>query len=115
MGVSPTSPVTFACSEPAGVTCGPGSPESGRSGAARRPAGEDAAAEEGALECVVAVHATAAEARDLARGVHARQWFARRLEDAGVEVGVQAAEGLARQDVQPYGDERAVLRVEELV
>ena len=79
------------------------------------PAGEDAAAEEGALERVVAVHPAAAEAGDLARGVDTRERLARGLEHAGVEVGVQAAEGLARQDVQPDGDQRAVGGVEELV
>ena len=55
----------------------PARPPTGRGSARERPpdgaAGEDAAAEEGPLERVVAVHAATAEAGDLARGVQTRE------------------------------------------
>ncbi len=83
--------------------------------AARRTTREEAAAEEGALERVVAHHPAAAEAVDLARGVETGQRLAGRGEAAAGQVGDQAAEGLAGQDVESYGDQRAVRRVEDLV
>ncbi|GAW25974.1 putative fumarate reductase succinate dehydrogenase flavo protein [Rosellinia necatrix] len=78
-------------------------------------AGEDAAAEEGALEGVVAVDAAAAEAGGLTGGVEAGEHRAVGAHDAAAEVGLDAAEGLARQQVHAHGDEGAVGRVEQAV
>ena len=81
----------------------------------RIPARKDAAAEKRALERVVAVVAAAAEAGDFARRVEAGDRLARRVEHLAVEIGVQAAERLAGQDVEPHGDQRAVRRIEDPV
>ena len=77
--------------------------------------GEQAAAEEGALERSVAVHPAAAEAGHLARRVEARQRLARRLQDAPVEVGLQPAERLAGEDVELDRDQRPGVGVEDAV
>ena len=63
-------------------------------------AGEQAAAEERALERAVAVHPAAAEAGHLAGRVQAGQRLAVGAQHARGEVGLQAAERLAREDVQ---------------
>ena len=76
---------------------------------------EDAAAEERALQRAVAVHAAAAEAGDLAGGVQAGQRLAGVGQDAALQVGLQAAERLAREDVQLDGDQRAGVGVEQAV
>src|SRR5690606_18282604 len=73
-------------------------------------AGEEAAAEEGALERVVPVHSAAAEAARLTSGVEPRRPL-----DPAAEVGLEPAEGLAQQHVQAHGDERARGRVEQAV
>jgi hypothetical protein len=70
-----------------------------RGAAASRPAREQAATEERALQGPVAVHAAAAEAGHLARGVQAGNWLPGLVKHLSVEVGVQAAERLAREDV----------------
>src|SRR5690606_35226594 len=71
--------------------------------------------EEGAFQGVVAVDSAAAEAGRLADRVQAGDGLAAGAEGAGVEVGLDAAEGLAGQDVELYPDQRAGLRVEEAV
>ena len=81
----------------------------------RRAAREQAAAEERALERAVAVHAAATEAGHLARGVDAGQWCAVGPQHAGVEVGLEAAERLAGEDRQAYGDQRSRFGIEQAV
>jgi hypothetical protein len=61
------------------------------------------------------VHATAAEAGRLARRVEAGHRLAGGGQYPGGQVGVQAAEALAGQHVQPDGDQRARRRVEQRV
>ena len=94
---------------------GTGSGDGGGSGAARDPAGEQAAAEERALQGPVAVHAAAAEAGRLARRVEAGHRLPGGGQHPGGQVGVQAAEALAGQHVQPDRDQRAGRRVEQRV
>src|SRR4051812_1538205 len=89
--------------------------ESARQRPAGRAPGEDAAAQEGALERVVAVHSAAAEAGDLAGRIEAGEGSAVGADHLGVEVGLEPAERLARADVQPDRDQRPVLGVEQLV
>src|SRR3546814_8850371 len=86
-----------------------------RQGQAGRAAREDAPTEEGALECVVAVHAAATEPGDLAGGVQALDRSPVRADDLRVQVGLDAAEGLAGEDVEPDRDQWAVLLLEEPV
>src|SRR5215218_9810036 len=71
-----------------------------------RAAAEQAAAEEGSLQSAVAVHSAAPEAGRLPCRIHACQRRAVGTQDPGFEVGLQAAERLAGQHVQPYGDQR---------
>src|SRR5882672_5119407 len=59
-------------------------------GAARLPAGEDAAAQERAFQGVVAVHAAAAEPGDLSGGIQAGDGLAVVAHRAGVKVGLDA-------------------------
>ena len=73
-------------------------------------AGEDAAAQERALQRAVAVHAAAAEARHLARRIDVAERRAVGLEHARRQVGLQAAQRLARQDPEPHRDQRSVGR-----
>ena len=61
------------------------------------------------------MHAAAAEPVDLAGGVQPGQRLAGGGQAAAGQVGLEAAEGLAGQDVQAYGDQRAGLRVEQPV
>src|SRR5699024_3748181 len=75
----------------------------------------DAAAQERALERAVTVHAASSEAGDLAGGPQAWHHGAVGAPDPTVQVGLDAAEGLARDDVQPYRDEGAGAGVEDLV
>jgi hypothetical protein len=79
------------------------------------PPGEQAAAEERALQRPVSVHAAAAEAGDLARGIEAGKGLARCLEHARGQVRLQTAERLAGEDVQADGDQRAGVGVEDPV
>lgn len=83
--------------------------------AARRAAGEEAAAQERALQGAVAVDAAAAEAGGLACRVQARDRCAALGQDARGQVGLQATEGLAGEDVQLDGDQRARGGVEDAV
>ncbi len=57
----------------------------------------------------------AAEARGLARRVEAGDRHPGSVQGAAVEVGLDAAERLARDDPESYGDERAVAGVEDRV
>jgi hypothetical protein len=59
------------------------------------------------------VHASAAEARDFAGGVEAVDRGSAAVEGARLEVGLDAAERLPRQDVQLDRDQRPVGPVEE--
>ncbi len=61
------------------------------------------------------MHAPAAESGRLAGRVQPGQRVAGAGEDPGGQVGLQAAEGLAGQDGQPYGDQRAGLGVQDPV
>src|SRR5438128_849419 len=91
------------------IGCTPRSYLSSR--AAGGAAGEDAAAEEGALQRAVAVHAAAAEAGDLARREYVAEGGAVGLQHACRKVGLQAAQGLAREDPQAHGDQRPCGRI----
>src|SRR5690349_10404281 len=84
-------------------------------GAPRCPPAENAPAEECAFERPVAVHAAAAEAAHLTRRIEPRDGCAIRVERLPGQVGLDAAEALAREDVQLHRDERAGLRVENAV
>src|SRR5215211_6075086 len=77
-----------------------------RHGAARAAAGEETAAEEGALEGAVPVHPPAAEAGDLAGRVEPGQRLAVGAQHARLEVGLEAAERLAGEDVELHADQR---------
>src|SRR5450759_2422731 len=61
-------------------------------GASGIASGKQAAAEEGAFQRAIAVHAAAAEAGCFARGVKPRHDPAVAAKDAGIEVGLEAAE-----------------------
>src|SRR5205085_11960267 len=74
----------------------------------RCAAREQAAAEERPLERAIAVHAAAAETRDLPDRVEARDDGAARVEDARIEIGLQPAERLARENIEADRDERAM-------
>ena len=74
-----------------------------------------AAAEERPLQRTVAVHAAAAEAGDLAGGVQAGERLPVDAEHLRREVGVQAAERLAREDVQLDRDQRTGVGIEQRV
>src|SRR5450631_3411243 len=75
----------------------------------RRPPGisprEQAAAEKSAFQRTVAVHAAAAEAGRFAGGVKSRHDLAVLAEHAGVEIGLEATQCLAGQDVEFYRDQ----------
>src|SRR5689334_22226218 len=71
--------------------------------APRRTPREEAAAEERALERVVAHHPAAAEAVDLAGGVEPLERGAVAAQAASLQVGLQTAQRLAGQDVEAYG------------
>src|SRR5689334_13462536 len=86
-----------------------------RRGAARDAAREDAAAQEGALERAIAVHPAAAEAARLARRVQTAHRRAVRAQHPTVEIGLEPAERLAREDPQADGHEWPALRIEERV
>ena len=58
------------------------------------------------------MHPTAAEPGDLARGIQARNGIPVDPDDLAVEVGLQPAERLAREDVEPHRDEWAALAQE---
>ena len=61
------------------------------------------------------MHAAAAEAAHLARGIHPRERLAAGPQHAAGEVGLEPAERLAGEDVEADGDERARLGVEQPV
>ena len=63
----------------------------------------------------VAVHAAAAESCDLAGRVKPRHRLAVGAQHAAVEIGLQAAERLAGQNIEPNGNQRAGLRIEQPV
>ena len=74
------------------------------------PAGEDASAQKAPFERAVAVHAAAAEAGGFAGCIEPWEDFAGCGEDAACEVGLEAAQCLAREDIQSDRDERTGLR-----
>src|SRR5580693_8415274 len=76
-----------------------------RRGAPGVAAREQAAAEKGAFQRAIAVHAAATAGR-LARGVEPRHDLAVLAEHAGVQIGLEAAQRLAGQDIEFYGDQR---------
>src|ERR1700738_654512 len=82
-------------------------------GAARRAPGEQATAQEGALERPISVHPSSPEAGNLARGIKAGQRGSVGSQDARRQIGLKAAQRLARQDSQAHGDQRAGRWIEE--
>ena len=80
-----------------------------------RCAREQAAAEERAFQRTVAVHAAAAEAGGFAGRVESPDDLAVIAEHAGVEIGLEAAQRLAGQDVELDRDQRAVVGIEDAV
>src|SRR5438105_8530920 len=84
-----------------------------RRGSARDAPGKDAAAEERAFERAITVHATAAKAAHLACCVETAERRAARREHMTVEIGLQTAERLARQDPEADRDERTGLGIRE--
>ena len=63
----------------------------------------------------IAMHAAAAETGDFAHRIEALDRLAIGAQHAAVEIGLQAAQRLAGQDVEPDRDQRAILRIEQLV
>src|SRR5918992_5009280 len=84
-------------------------------GLGRQATGEYAGSEEGPLERLLAVQAAAAEARRLARGVKAGNGIAVGPQDAAAEVGLDAAQALARHDLHPDRQQRHGLVVDDLL
>ena len=78
-------------------------------------AGKQAAAQEGAFQRPVAMHAAAAKAGGLAGGVQSRHDVAVAAEHPGVEVGLEAAQRFPGQDVELDGDQGAMSGVENAV
>src|SRR5690606_7158611 len=76
-------------------------------------AGEETAAQEGPLQRTVAVHAAPAETGGLPRGVETRQGCAVHTQHTAVQIGLEAAQRLASEDVEPHADERPRLGVEQ--
>ena len=66
----------------------------------------DAATEEGAFKGILAMHTAATETGDLACGIEARQHRSISAQAPPGKIGLDAAEGLAGQDVQLDGDKR---------
>src|SRR5699024_365498 len=85
----------------------------GREEATDPQTGEDAPAEERSLQGVVAVHAAPAEAGDLTGGEEPGDRCPCRPDDLSVEVRLEPAEGLAREQTQPHRDQRSVRRIED--
>src|SRR5690606_26251441 len=79
------------------------------------PPREQAAAEEGALQGAVPVHAAAPESGCLSRGEQPGEHGAVGAQHPRVEVGLDAAEGLAGEDAELDRDERPGGGVEEPV
>ena len=67
-------------------------------------AGKDATAQEGAFQRIVAMVTAAAAAGHFAGCIETRYRLAFRVQHLAVQIGVQPAQRLARQDVQPDGD-----------
>src|SRR5260370_40833576 len=89
--------------------------DSARGGPSRRPSREQAAAKEGALERAVPVHPSSPEAGDLARGEETGQRRSVGPQDAPGQIGLQAAECLAGQDVEASCDQRPGGRIQQRV
>src|SRR6478752_4153964 len=79
----------------------------------RVPAREQAAAEERAFQRTIAVHAAATEAGGFASGVKSLDDLAVRPEYPRVQIGLEATQRLARQDVELDRDQRAVVGIED--
>src|SRR5207302_8981394 len=84
-------------------------------GAGREPRAADAAAKARPLERPHAVHAAAAEAGRLARGVQAWDRLSVGAQHPTLEVGLDAAEALARHHRHADGDQRHRLGVDDLL
>src|SRR5262245_33438006 len=78
-------------------------------------AGQDARAEEGALERAAPMDAAAAEAGRFAHGVQPCDGVAVRPQHAARKIGLDAAQALAREDELADGDERHRLLVDDLL
>src|ERR1043166_5525811 len=83
--------------------------------APRAASRKQAATEKRAFQRAVAVHAAAAETGGFAGGVKAGDDLAVLAEHARVEIGLESAQRLAGQDVEFYGNQRAVRGVEDAV
>lgn len=84
-------------------------------GPSRLPARKQAAAQEGAFERPVAVHPASAEAGGLSCGIQAFHRAPVFPQHPPGQIRLQAAEGLAGQDMQTDGDERPVFRIEDFM
>src|SRR5690349_25167021 len=73
---------------------------------------EQAAAEKSAFQRTVAVHAATAEAGGFACGIKSPDDLAVAAEHARVEIGLEAAQRLPRQDVELHRDQRAVFGID---
>src|SRR4051812_46011633 len=78
-------------------------------------AGEDASTEERAFQSVVAVHAAASKAGDLTCGIQPGDRLTVESQCPGRQVGLDAAQGLSRQDVKLDPDERSCVGIEDAV
>src|SRR5690606_1671604 len=76
---------------------------------------EQAPAQEGAFQRAVTVDAAGTEAAGLTHRVQAGDRGSGRVEYLSIQVRLDSAEALAREDVQFDGDQRARFRVEHLV
>src|SRR3990167_7335280 len=76
-------------------------------GARRGPRGEDAAGQKRAFQRALAVGPAAAKAGGLAHAVQAGDGLARRVEHAALQVGAQAAQALAGDELHLNGDVRS--------
>src|SRR6202043_3921632 len=119
---SPSLRRQWSCSAavwPAGSRPGPGRVPAGSELPGERPAGgapgEDAASQEGAFESVVSVGAAATETGGLASREQAADGVAVLAERASVEVGLDAAQRFASEDVQFHADEGPGGGIEDLV
>src|SRR5699024_7511672 len=108
-------PVTRAARSVRGISGLPSCRGRAREEATDPQTGEDAPAQERSLQRGVAVHAASAEAGDLTGGEEPGDRCPSCPDDLTVEVRLEPAEGLAREQTQPHRDQRPVRRIEDPV
>lgn len=86
-----------------------------RDGQPGSPAREDTTSQECPFQRIIPVHAATSKTGRLPRRVQTGEALAPGLHDVGLEVRLEPAERLAREQVHAHGDERAVLGVEQAV